>query len=89
MNSRTRLNMHAYKMKVGDSVTTELIENEEKVIRKITQIHPDETGSGYRACADAGEECPTCNRKAGSPIDRGVDAAWFLPVNLHEEKEYV
>ena len=74
---------------VGARVTTKLVRGEEKVVRTVTRLVPDDTcDSGWRAIADGGDPCPMCGQLPGKNIcghhEWGVDAGWF---GLVEEAE--
>ena len=74
------LNTEPEKLKIGDSVTTEYIYNEEKIVRIITSIRPSKDyESGFVASAGSGGICPNCKRSYGATI-KPIDAAWFIPV---------
>ncbi len=65
------------KIKIGDLVTTDHVDVEGNVVRRITGIVKNEKyGSGYGISADGGEPCKTCGKLEGTPID-SIDADWF------------
>ena len=75
-----RLNNDPSKLKVGDLVTSDFLDVNIRLVRRITWIKKDDSaGSGYRACADGGQPCQCCGHVPGTPI-LNVDAAWFIPV---------
>lgn len=75
-----KLNHDPSELKVGDRVTSDFLNVDIHLIRRITWIEKDETtGSGYRASVDGGEPCQCCGKVPGVSIIR-VDAAWFRPV---------
>jgi len=61
----------------GDIVVSKCYGDEGHIVRRITScVKCADCGSGWRASADGGEECPTCHRTFGSPIP-AVDSDWF------------
>jgi hypothetical protein len=75
-------------LKVGDRVTTDFIEGEEAIVRRVTFIKESVTcQGGLLVCVDGGEPCGCCGR-SGTEIKGvsgfGIDSSWFKKV---EEKK--
>jgi len=62
-------------IKVGDKIKTNYYIHEDKIIRTVTQVIPDNTSqSGILISCDGGEICPHCGLR-GTTIS-GIDIAW-------------